>query len=131
PVAQVVASGALMRKGIMVKDGSALERLARVDRALFDKTGTLTIGRPLPDPAALAALETDEASVALALASHSRHPLSRALADALAAAGDRAAALEEITERPGQGVFARWDGTEVALRRPERASGSAAVLAIG
>jgi Cu2+-exporting ATPase len=131
PVAQVVASGALMRQGIMVKDGSALERLARVDRALFDKTGTLTIGRPLPDPAALAALETDEASVALALASHSRHPLSRALADALGVAGHRAAALEQITERPGQGVFARWNGIEVALRRPERGSGIAAVLAIG
>jgi P-type Cu2+ transporter len=130
PVAQVVASGALMRAGIMVKDGSALERLAKVDRALFDKTGTLTLGRPLPDPAALAALDADEASVALALASHSRHPLSRALAVALTAAGHRAAALEAIVERPGQGVFARWNGVEVALRRPEQASGIAAVLAV-
>jgi len=131
PVAQVVASGALMRAGIMVKGGSALERLAKVDRALLDKTGTLTLGRPLPDVAALAALEPDEASVALALASHSRHPLSRALAEALTAAGHRTAALKEVTERPGQGVFARWNGADVALRRPERASGIAVVLAIG
>ncbi|MBS1240436.1 MAG: cadA, partial [Proteobacteria bacterium] len=77
PVAQVVASGALMRKGIMVKDGSALERLARADRALLDKTGTLTLGKPVPDPEVLAAIPTDAASVALALASHSRHPVSR------------------------------------------------------
>jgi Cu2+-exporting ATPase len=131
PVAQVVASGALMRAGIMVKDGSALERLAQVDRALLDKTGTLTLGRPIPDPAALASLERDKAAVALALASHSRHPLSRALADALAAAGHRAARLEDIAERPGEGVFARWNGVDVALRRPERASGIAAVLVIG
>lgn len=131
PVAQVVASGALMRAGIMVKDGSALERLAKVDRALLDKTGTLTLGLPLPDPAALAALEPDKAGVALALASHSRHPLSRALADALAAAGHRAARLDDIAERPGQGVFARWNGVEVALRRPERASGIAVVLVVG
>jgi Cu2+-exporting ATPase len=131
PVAQVVASGALMRAGIMVKDGSALERLAKVDRALLDKTGTLTLGRPLPDPAALAGLAPEEASVALALASHSRHPLSRALAEALTAAGHRAAALEAISERAGEGVFARSNGIDVALRRPERSTGIAAVLAIG
>ncbi|MFN5819431.1 MAG: HAD-IC family P-type ATPase, partial [Novosphingobium sp.] len=64
PVAQVVASGALMRAGIMVKDGAALERLATIDRALLDKTGTLTLGRPLPDPVSLAALDDDEAAVA-------------------------------------------------------------------
>lgn len=131
PVAQVVVSGALMRAGIIVKDGSALERLAKVDRALFDKTGTLTLGRPLPDPAALASLTPDEAAVCLALASHSRHPLSRALADALAAAGHRAAVLADIAEVPGTGMFARWNDTPVALRRPEMASGTASELAIG
>lgn len=131
PVAQVVVSGALMRAGIMVKDGSALERLARVDRALLDKTGTLTLGRPLPDPAVVASLAPDEAAVCLALASHSRHPLSRALADALAGAGHRAAGLTEVSEVPGTGVFARWRGLDVALRRPESAGGIASALAIG
>ena len=131
PVAQVVTSGALMRAGIMVKDGSALERLARVDRALLDKTGTLTLGRPLPDPAAVAALAPDEAAVCLALASHSRHPLSRALADALVAAGCHAAVLSEVSEISGTGVFARWDGLDVALRRPDTASGIATALTIG
>lgn len=130
PVAQVVASGALMRAGIMVKDGSALERLARIDRALLDKTGSLTLGRPVPDPAVLAGLPEDAASVALALASHSRHPLSKALADALTAAGRRAVALENVEERPGQGVFAQWQDKAVALRRPESASGIAVVLDI-
>jgi Cu2+-exporting ATPase len=85
PVAQVVASSALMRGGVMVKDGGALERIARVDRALIDKTGTLTMGRPLPDPVVVARLPEEIAQVALALASHSRHPLSQALAEALGA----------------------------------------------
>ncbi|MFN5242855.1 MAG: heavy metal translocating P-type ATPase, partial [Novosphingobium sp.] len=131
PVAQVVASGALMRAGIMVKDGAALERLATIDRALLDKTGTLTLGRPLPDPVSLAALDDDEAAVALALASHSRHPLSRALADALGGAGHRAAELQDVSEEPGRGVRATWQGQDVALRRPDSATGIATALAIG
>ncbi len=130
PVAQVVASGALMRAGIMVKDGSALERMARVDCALLDKTGTLTLGRPTPDPATLSVLPADAASVALALASHSRHPISRALAETLAAAGHRAAAITEVIETPGEGVSAVWLGLKVALRRPESANGIATALVI-
>ena len=130
PVAQVVASGALMRVGIMVKDGSALERLAGIDRALLDKTGTLTLGRPVPDPAVLRDLPPDAAAVALALASHSRHPVSKALADALSAMGIRAVTLDEVSERSGEGVFARRQGRNVALRRPEGASGIAVSLSI-
>ncbi|MDE2595422.1 MAG: cadmium-translocating P-type ATPase [Sphingomonadales bacterium] len=130
PVAQVVASGALMRKGIMVKDGSALERMSRIDRALLDKTGTLTMGKPTPDAAVIAALPADAAAVALALASHSRHPISRALAEALAARGVRAAPLADVVEEAGQGVRALWQGRAVALRRPEAATGVATTLDI-
>ncbi len=127
PVAQVVASSALMRAGVMVKDGSAFERLAGVDRALLDKTGTLTLGRPVPDAQAIAALGVGEAGIALALASHSRHPLSRAVAKALAARGVVPATLENVVERAGEGVFATHNGWGVALKRPE-SSGTTAVL---
>ncbi|MEO5708128.1 MAG: heavy metal translocating P-type ATPase [Alteraurantiacibacter sp.] len=130
PVAQVVASGSLLRAGIMVKDGSALERLATIDRALLDKTGTLTLGRPQPDGAALDALPADEAQVALALASHSRHPISRALGDELARRGVTPAQLAEVAEEPGQGVRALWGEHAVALRRPESATSMAVVLEI-
>lgn len=130
PVAQVVAAGALMKRGILVKDGSALERLADVDRALLDKTGTLTLGRPVPDEAALAMLSADEASVALALASHSRHPLSLGLARALAASGARAAALDDVREEAGRGVVGRWNGVPVSLGRPAVSTGMAAALAV-
>ncbi|WP_374420802.1 heavy metal translocating P-type ATPase [Novosphingobium arvoryzae] len=130
PVAQVVACSALMKQGVMVKDGSALERLASVDRALLDKTGTLTMGRPLPDPATLDALPADAAVVALGLASHSRHPLSRALVEALVARGVTPAALTEVQEQAGQGVRAQWNGAAVALHRPEAASGIATALDI-
>jgi Cu2+-exporting ATPase len=130
PVAQVVACNALMRKGIMVKDGSALERLALVDRALIDKTGSLTLGRPSPDRAALAALSADEASIALALASHSRHPLSLSLAAALSEAGHRSAPIGDVEEIPGYGLRGRWQARPVALRRPESAGTIAVALEI-
>jgi Cu2+-exporting ATPase len=128
PVAQVVACSALMRSGIMVKDGSALERLARVDRALIDKTGSLTLGCPSPDPAAVAALSVEEAGIALALASHSRHPLARALARAIADYRVVPAALEDVTETPGYGMTASWRGAAVALRKPDAARSSAVAL---
>lgn len=131
PVAQVVASGALMRAGIMVKDGSAIERLAAVDRALLDKTGTLTCGTPTPDPQALAALEPRELSIALGLASASRHPLSQALAKALATQGVHAAVLSNLEEIPGKGVFGRFEDIDVALRRPDTADGTAVALDTG
>lgn len=130
PVAQVVACSALMRRGVMVKDGAALERLAGVDHALLDKTGTLTLGRPLPDPVVLASLPADAAAVALGLASHSRHPLSRALVDALVARRVVAAELDSVEEVAGQGVCAIWQGLAVSLRRPEVASGIATTLDI-
>ena len=130
PVAQVVACGALMRAGVMVKDGSALERLATIDRALLDKTGTLTMGRPLPDPEMLDKLPGHAASVALGLASHSRHPLSRALVEVLAARGVKVATLDDVREEPGQGVLASWHGQAVSLRRPDNASGMATMLDI-
>ncbi len=134
PVAQVVASGSLLRAGIMVKDGSAIERLAAVNRVLLDKTGTLTLGRPLPDPATIAAMSADEAAVALALASHSRHPLSRALAAELMQRGVVPAELARVTEEPGVGMRGEWQhlgqGRAVALRRPEGASSMGVALAI-
>ncbi len=131
PVAQVVASSALMRAGIMVKDGSALERLANVDRALVDKTGTLTTGRAMPDAHVLDSMGDEAASVALALASHSRHPLSRALVEELAARGVKAASLADVRELAGQGVHATWQGRGVALRRPSDAAGIATLLDLG
>jgi len=109
PAAQVVAAGSLMKRGVLVEDGSALERLAEVDHALFDKTGTLTRGEPRP--ASLDGLDPGDLAAALALAQASRHPLSRGLAAALRARGVVAADVSGIAELPGEGVTG-WLGSE-------------------
>jgi Cu2+-exporting ATPase len=116
PAAQVVASGALLKRGLLVKDGSALERLAECDIALLDKTGTLTLGSPRAD---VGALTQTQRAVALGLAQASRHPLSRGLAAALLREGAEPAAVEDVREVSGQGLVGRWEGVTVALERPE------------
>lgn len=128
PVAQVVATGALMRAGVLVKHGSALERLAEADSVVFDKTGTLTLGRP--EVASTEALDADQRAVALALARSSRHPLSAALARALEAEGTTAGEVADIIERAGEGLAGTWHGQPVHLGRP--ADGSSGVsLSLG
>lgn len=116
PAAQVVASGALMRRGLLVKDGSALERLAECDLAVLDKTGTLTLGTPRAD---IAGLDPQARSIALALAQTSRHPLSRGLAAALLREGVTPAVVTGIAEASGAGLEGRWQGLRVALEKPE------------
>jgi Cu2+-exporting ATPase len=130
PVAQVVASGALMRQGIMVKDGSAIERLATIDRVLLDKTGSLTLGRPEPAADDVAMLDGDAAGVALGLASHSRHPHSRALEAALLARGCRALPVEGVAETAGIGLLGICNGRAVSLGRNDAAEVMSTTLRI-
>ncbi|MEM7779741.1 MAG: heavy metal translocating P-type ATPase [Pseudomonadota bacterium] len=122
PTAQVVASGALLKRGLLVKDGSALERLAEVDVALFDKTGTLSLGEPRPD---LSKLNNQARQIALALAQSSRHPLSKGLAAALRDEGVEPADVTHIAEQAGRGLTGYWQDQGydqlVALERPEDA----------
>jgi len=117
PAAQIVSAGALMRAGVLVKDGSAIERLSKIDGVVFDKTGTLTLGRP--EPHSLSHLSNRAKSVALSLASASRHPLSIALKKALLDLGTMPANLCDIREQAGIGVTARWQGQRVALGKPQ------------
>lgn len=99
PAVQIVATGRLFERGVFVKSGDALERLAQIDVVVFDKTGTLTLGTP-------ELLETklpgDTLAVAAKLARASQHPLARALARA-AGAGPVASGVQE---EAGQGLEA-------------------------
>ncbi|MCZ8149386.1 MAG: heavy metal translocating P-type ATPase [Roseomonas sp.] len=117
PVALVAGIGRAARRGIVVKGGAALERLARVETVLFDKTGTLTPGRP-----ALVAVEADPAvgegtalRLAAALAQGSTHPVSAALVAAAAAGSVALPVPEEVVEVAGGGVKGRVEGEVLLL----------------
>lgn len=115
PAVTTAASGRLFRRGMLIKHETALERLAEVDTVVFDKTGTLTSGTPQLtnlDTVPRYALE-----LALALAEGSSHPLARAITQAARAAGVTPAGIRDLTEVPGYGTRALFEGQEVLLGR--------------
>lgn len=111
PIVQVVAARRLFEGGVMMKDGGALERLVHIDTVLFDKTGTLTLGQLELSNAA--EVDAQNMSIASALASHSRHPASRAIARH----GFGQVTLTDATEVAGNGVEAMADGVRWRLGR--------------
>ncbi|WP_239468459.1 heavy metal translocating P-type ATPase [Microvirga arvi] len=124
PIVQVVAARRLFESGIMVKDGSALERLAEIGGVTFDKTGTLTLGKPIlvnADEAAPAAMR-----IALGMTMGSRHPAAQAIAVVAAQRVSQAPAFDWIEEVPGLGLEAQIGGDTYRLGRPDWATGQQA-----
>lgn len=117
PAVITSASGRLFRKGLLIKHGTALERLAEVDTVVFDKTGTLTMGAP--EPVALTGQPVEAVAVAAALATGSSHPLARALAEGAKALGIAPLDVTDIREVPGQGIEGLFNGTRVRLGRAD------------
>jgi len=83
PAAIMAGSNAAAKRGILIRDGVALEKAGAVTAVLFDKTGTLTVGKPEVAASELVKTERSVASdevlkLAASLASGSSHPLSLA-----------------------------------------------------
>lgn len=113
PVAHVVAASSLFKRGVLVKDGSALERLADIDYAAFDKTGTLTDSNLKVDQCFIPT--GDEEHIAKSLALTSSHPAARSLAQHFK---DTATLdLTNIKELPGYGVEGQFKGKTYRLGR--------------
>ena len=113
PVVQIVASGELFGRGVMVKDGTALERLAGVDTVVFDKTGTLTLGRPRLERGD--AIDRERLALAAGLAQSSRHPLSQALVELARERGVNPVPVGDIVEQPGAGLAGMTAGSEIRI----------------
>ncbi|MGB0960380.1 MAG: heavy metal translocating P-type ATPase [Halocynthiibacter sp.] len=117
PAVTTAASGRLFKQGLLIKDPTALERLAEVDTVVFDKTGTLTYGRP--KPVGMDTVEAPDLMLAFALARGSSHPLSQALSDYCVQNHVQLVALENVKEVAGYGVEGEYEGQLVRLGRAE------------
>ncbi|MBB6414398.1 cation-translocating P-type ATPase [Mesorhizobium sangaii] len=113
PIVQVVAARRLFENGIMVRDGSAMERLATIDTAVFDKTGTLTLGQPRLINAS--SIDPAMRAIAAAMAAHSRHPFSKAIAGFARPGGQHK--FDAVAEHPGFGIEATDAGSSWRLGR--------------
>ena len=108
PAAMLASAGSLARQGVLVRRLPSLEALAAVDTVVFDKTGTLTqdgmtvTSVHVRENASRAAVLAEAA----ALASHSLHPVSRALVAAGEAQAPAAGApiFASVLELPGSGL---------------------------
>ena len=117
PIAIVAGISRSAKRGIIVKNGGALEALARVVVLLFDKTGTLTAGRPqLADVVAEPDTTPQEAlRLVASLEQASPHVLAASIVGA-ARQREIALALPTDTEElPGAGITGRVDGARIAV----------------
>ncbi|MGD9903819.1 MAG: heavy metal translocating P-type ATPase [Vicinamibacterales bacterium] len=120
PVSIVAALAAAARRGVLVKGGAHLERLAAVRAVAFDKTGTLTHGEPHvvavdAHPAAAAVADVTVLAAAAAIESRSEHPVARAVVAAAAARGLAVAGASDVQALPGLGAEGRWNGRHVVV----------------
>lgn len=122
PTAIMAGTGAAARRGIFIRNGTALETGAKVTTVVFDKTGTITEGRPavahwenrsaLPDKELLALVASAE--------NGSEHFLARALHEFVQGVGvavDRP--VTDFAAEPGHGIAATVDGRAVLAGNTE------------
>jgi Cu+-exporting ATPase len=118
PAVIMAAANAGARRGILIRDGVALEKSGSIDAVIFDKTGTLTQGTPaVADMLELTPnLDScpDLTTLAVSLAKPSNHPLSQAIARW----GEGNASLDKWREIRGSGIEARLnhDGSTITAR---------------
>ena len=117
PTAIVAAIGNTARNGVLVKHGTAMEQIGKVDVVAFDKTGTVTFGEPIVTGVnPLNGYSEDELLKITASAERSsEHPLAKAI---IREASDRGLELqtpENFESLAGHGISARVDGKTVAV----------------
>src|SRR5208337_4080869 len=119
PVALVSGLSAAARRGVVVKSGGVLERLARCTTLVLDKTGTLTVGQPAVTAVVSAgALPPEEIlTLAASLDQVSGHVLAAAVVRAAAERDCQLVLPEAVTEEPGQGIAGTVGGRPVRLGR--------------
>ncbi len=119
PIAFISGMSRASKYGIIIKNGSSLEKLADVQTMAFDKTGTLTIGKP--KVAAVTAYNAYKQTEVLSMAASLEQSSNHVLAQAVVAAADKKklkyGKAKHVSETSGHGLKAQIKGKAVLVGR--------------
>lgn len=118
PATVFVAITIAAKRGVIIKGGVFVEKLARVKTVVFDKTGTLTLGRPaVHEVRPVERAELEALAYAAALDQFSNHPVSKAIVRKALERGIELGKFKvtDVTEVPGEGIVGFVDGVHVAV----------------
>ncbi|MDO8557647.1 MAG: heavy metal translocating P-type ATPase [bacterium] len=106
PTAIMVGTGLGARRGILIKNGEALEKAKHIDAVIFDKTGTLTQGKPVvTDVVAAGSIDIKEIlRIAASIEKNSEHPLAGAIVGHAKSEGVTFYETEKFLAIPGKGI---------------------------
>lgn len=113
PTALMVGTGRSAKMGVLLKNGTVLQEIQKVQTLVFDKTGTLTEGKPV-----VTDIIGDEAEVlrlAASLEEASQHPLAEAIVKRATEAGLELHTVENFQALHGKGVSGQINGKQVLL----------------
>lgn len=117
PTAVLVGTSMGARRGLLLRGGDVLERLASVNKIIFDKTGTLTVGQPTLSAVATTGIYDDTTVLKLAAAveQHTSHPIASAITKGIEAMNLELPASSGHLTEPGHGALAKVEGKLVAV----------------
>ena len=116
PTAIMVGTGLGAKRGVLIKNATALESSARIDTVVMDKTGTLTKGEPAVTDVVVEGIEkTDLLALVAAVERESEHPLAGAILRYATEHGAPALAPTGFRNVAGQGAIADVEKRRVAV----------------
>ncbi len=120
PATIFVAITVAAKKGVIIKGGVFVEKLAKIKQVIFDKTGTLTLGRPAVHEIRRVdstKAEEESLSYAAALDQYSNHPVAQAITRRALEKGIDLTKFKvtDVIEVPGKGIVGLVNGQHVAV----------------
>ena len=113
PTALMVGTGRSAKMGVLLKNGTVLQEIQKVQTLVFDKTGTLTEGKPVVTD--IIGDETEVLVLAASLEEASQHPLAQAIVKRTSEAGLKLQPVENFQALHGKGVSGQINGKQVLL----------------
>ena len=113
PTALMVGTGRSAKMGVLLKNGTVLQEIQKVQTLVFDKTGTLTEGKPVVTD--IIGDETEVLGLAASLEEASQHPLAQAIVKRASEAGLELHTVENFQALHGKGVSGQIHGKQVLL----------------